>query len=332
MGWKSVAPVFAVFIVVFAAPAWAAPPAGEGSSSVSFFVEPILQKGLGGVAYDLSFYQGGGYTGRAASSSPNSRWRQAWRRAFLSLRRSGWLVEASIAHSTVAFSGSMNDYDWTQYLSYPKVPFSYTYSPDSTVSWHASLEAAWTFAFAKPWSLALYGTYRYQDVSHVEDGYTGWHYAPDATSDGYVPMVITSTTPDVLEYTLSTHTIGVGLMGEVQPLPWAFPLSFGPPSLRSTHPTVTITSCGPSCQRLPAGAPAFYGDMRATYVLSRSAGITPYLALEGEVIYYVVSTTQTQYWYGNADAANGAPQGTLITGAWACHHKRSIRGGHQARI
>ena len=26
----------------------------------------------------------------------------------------------------------------------------------------------------------------------------------------------------------------------------------------------------------------------------------------------MVKTTQTQYWYGNADAANGAPQGTTI--------------------
>ncbi len=32
-------------------------------------------------------------------------------------------------------------------------------------------------------------------------------------------------------------------------------------------------------------------------------------------MYSVVSTTQTQYWYGNADAANGALQGTTITGS-----------------
>lgn len=315
MEWKSVRPVFAFFIFVFAAPAWAAPPADEGSSSVRFFVEPILQKGLGGVAYDLSFYQGAGSTGLSRLEFPQFSLEAGLAAGFSVSQgeKREWLVEASIAHSTVAFPGSMNDYDWTQYLSYPKVPFSYTYSADSTVSWHASLEAAWTFAFARPWSLALYGTYRYQDVSHGEDGYTGWQYAPDATSDGYVPMVISSTTPDVLEYTLSTHTIGVGLMGEVDPLPGLsaeLRAAFTPvyASDRDDHKLRTKLSTA------SGWGTGFYGDMRATCVLSRSSGVTPYLALEGEVIYYVVSTTQTQYWYGNADAANGAPQGTVVTG------------------
>jgi hypothetical protein len=58
-----------------------------------------------------------------------------------------------------------------------------------------------------------------------------------------------------------------------------------------------------------------YGDLKATYQLPQIAkGLRPYLALEGQIIYYVVSTAQTQYWYGNADASNGAPEGTLITG------------------
>jgi hypothetical protein len=38
------------------------------------------------------------------------------------------------------------------------------------------------------------------------------------------------------------------------------------------------------------------------------------MALDGELIYYSVSTTQTQYWYGNADAANGTPKGTTQKG------------------
>jgi hypothetical protein len=58
----------------------------------------------------------------------------------------------------------------------------------------------------------------------------------------------------------------------------------------------------------------FYGNLKATYQFGQVWGFAPYIALEGELIYYVVNTVQTQYWYGNADAANGAPQGTTLTG------------------
>jgi hypothetical protein len=58
-----------------------------------------------------------------------------------------------------------------------------------------------------------------------------------------------------------------------------------------------------------------YANLRAIYQFPRYfKSVTTYIALDGELIYYSVSTTQTQYWYGNADAANGAPQGTTITG------------------
>ena len=307
--------VVIAFMAVLAAPAWAAPPADKGSDGVRFFVEPILQKGFGGVAYDLSFSQGGGYTGLSRLEFPQLALEAGLVAGFSISQgeKREWLVEASVMHSTLAFAGSMNDYDWTQYLAYPKVPISYTYSQDSTVSWHASLEAAWTLAFAKPWSLALYGTYRYQDLSHVEDGYTGWQYVPDATADGVVPVVVSSTTPDVLEYTLSSHTIGVGLMGDLAPLP-GFSLE-----LRAAFTPVYVSDSDDHKLRTKLSTASgwgsgFYGDMRAKYLLSRSSGVTPYFALEGELIYYVVSTTQTQYWYGNGDAANGGPgQGTLIT-------------------
>jgi hypothetical protein len=58
-----------------------------------------------------------------------------------------------------------------------------------------------------------------------------------------------------------------------------------------------------------------YSDLEAVYELPAIASIiTPYIALEGEVVYYVANTSQTQFWYGNADAANGAPIGTLYSG------------------
>jgi hypothetical protein len=58
-----------------------------------------------------------------------------------------------------------------------------------------------------------------------------------------------------------------------------------------------------------------YADLKAVYRLNRIAkGVIPYLVLNGEINYFVVNTLQTQYWYGNADASNGEPQGTLFTG------------------
>lgn len=322
VGRRPVAACLAAAIALFAglpAPSWAAPtrlaPASEDSSSVSFFLEPILQKGLGGSSYDLSFNQGGGYTGLSRLEFPQFAL-EAGLAAGIALFRGEkreLLVEASAAYSVLAFSGTMNDYDWTRYLGYPEVPFSYTYSQDSAVGWHVSVETAWTFGYSKPWSIAVYGMYRYQDVSHVEDGYTGWHYVPEATSDGYVPTVVSSTAPDVLEYELSSHIIGVGLLGELAPSP-VFSLelrgAFTPvyASDQDDHELRTKLSTA------SGWGTGFYGDLRATLMLAPSPGITAYLALEGEVIYYVVSTTQTQYWYGNADAVNGAPQGTIITG------------------
>jgi len=144
---------------------------------VTIYVEPILQKGFGGTSYDLSangatelsrlefpqlFLEAGTFLGVSVSRGEERQ----------------WLVEAAFAHSTFDFSGTMNDYDWTVFcVGYPQVPWSYTYSQDTTTSWHASVEAAWTFAYAKPFTMALYGTYRYQSLSHGEDGATGWQYA-----------------------------------------------------------------------------------------------------------------------------------------------------------
>jgi hypothetical protein len=60
-----------------------------------------------------------------------------------------------------------------------------------------------------------------------------------------------------------------------------------------------------------------YADLKAIYQLNEMAGgVTPYLALDGNVTYCVVNTTQTQYWYGNEDFLKygGPPKGTRYTG------------------
>lgn len=298
-----------IFLSLLAAPVWAE---GGDSSTVNFFIEPILQKGFGGTSYDLSANEGVGITGLSRLEFPQLSL-EAGAILGISISRGDerqWLIEAGAALSTFGFSGQMNDYDWTLYSGYPQVPWSYTYSNDSTSSWHASFEAAWTFVYAKPFTLALYGTYRYQSLSHVENNAIGWQYVFDTTTNEYQLYGVNLQQPDVLEYTLTTHTIGVGLLADLQGFP-GFTLE-----LRAAYAPVYESDSDNHKLRTKLSTSSgwgsgFYGDFRAIYQFAGGGGITPYVALDGELIYYVVNTVQTQYWYGNADPS--APQGTTLT-------------------
>jgi hypothetical protein len=123
---------------------------------------------------------------------------------------------------------------------------------------------------------------------------------------------LSSTQPDVLEYTLDAHLPGLGLLGSVQLLPGlslemraAYMHLFA--SDRDDHKLRTKLSTA-------AGwGDGVYADLRATYQFPPVAGwFTPYLILDGHMIYYVVTMTQTQYWYGNGDPK--VAMGTMVTG------------------
>jgi hypothetical protein len=62
--------------------------------------------------------------------------------------------------------------------------------------------------------------------------------------------------------------------------------------------------------------PGVYANLRGMYQFPRYfKSFSTYIVLESELISYTVSTTQTQYWYGNADFLQGGPsQGTTYTG------------------
>jgi hypothetical protein len=282
----------------------------------TFFVEPLLQKGLGGTAYDLSYDAGGGVTGLSRLEFPQISLEAG---AVLGLAltrgtRRQWLFEAAFTHSTLAMPGTMYDYDWWEFPGIPKTPYSYTYSTDSTVNWRAGVDAAYTLASTGPWLLALYGMYRFQYTSHVEDTYTGWQYVWNSTKGAYDLDLLAMPTTDVLEYSLSSHTIGIGLLGSVQPIP-RFSVE-----LRSAFTPVYAFDSDDHKLRTKLSTASgwgvgFYADLKAVYRLNRIAKtVTPYFVLSGDFNYFVVNTLQTQYWYGNNDAANGAPQGTLVTG------------------
>ena len=305
------------FLTLSGLPAWTQSEAPSEPLHAAFFVEPLVQKGFGGTSYDLSFNYGGGWTGLSRLEFPQVSLEAG---AVLGLTlnsetRREWLFEAAFSHSTLAMSGTMNDYDWWEFTGIPKIPWSYTYSTDSTISWHAAVDAAWTLGSTGPWLLALYGTYRFQYTSHVEDGYTGWQYSSPGPSFGpYTLGSAVSSTTDILEYSLTSHTIGLGLMGSLQPSP-RFTLelrtAFTPVYAfdRDDHKLRTKLSTA------EGWGVGIYADLKAVYRLNRIAkSVIPYLVLNGDINYFVVNTLQTQYWYGNADAGNGAPQGTLITG------------------
>lgn len=301
---------FVLLLCLLGASAWAD---GNDAFRFDFFVEPMIQKDFGGTSYDLSAPEGGGVTGLSRLEFPQLSL-EAGAVLGISISKGEerlWLVEASFAHSVVGFSGTMNDYDWNLYPGYPQIPWSYTYSNDNTTSWHAMFEAAWTFLYAKPFSLALYGSYRYESLSHVENNAIGWQYVFDTTTNEYKLYGLNLQQSDVLEYTLTSHIFGFGLLADLQGFT-GFTLE-----LRAAFTPVYMSDSDDHKLRTKLSTASgwgagFYGDLKAVYQFRSVGQFTPYLSLDGQLIYYVVNTSQTQYWYGNADSPT--PQGTLLTG------------------
>ena len=293
------------------------PEASAEDSRLSFFVEPILLKGLGGTAYDLSFPVGGGQSGLSRLEFPMASL-EAGINAGIFIEKNGkriWLFEASFAHSTLAWQAQMNDYDWFGLTGYPSIPWSYTYSADTTTSWRASAEAAWTFGSLGPISLALYATYHFQFAYHVEDTITGWQYVavvPATSPPQYTTGWFYDPATDVLEYTLIAHMPGLGLMADMDVLTGLsleLRAAFTPVYISDTDNhklrTLLLTASG-----WGAGV---YANFRGKYQFPRYyKDFSTYIALDSELIYYSVSTTQTQDTYGNGNAPNAS--GTVVTG------------------
>ena len=212
--------VCACFLIVVAELcASAAPNTSTDESRLSYFIEPVLQKGLGGIAYDLSANAGGGNSYLSRLEFPQIPL-EAGIVVGAAMERGGkrqWLIEAGFSHSTLPLTGTMTDSDWVLIPPYPKMLFSYSESNDATVSWRASLEAAWTFASSGAWSISLYAAYRYQSLSHVENTLIGWGWDPTLLPNPTVGSNASSAS-DILEYTLTAHEPGLGLMADVQVL------------------------------------------------------------------------------------------------------------------
>ena len=130
-------PVFVFFLLLVAVLcARAAPNPSSDESRLSFFIEPILLKGLGGTAYDLYAGTGGGESVLSRLEFPAASL-EAGVNAGLSMEKNGrrtWLFEASIAHSTLPWQARMYDYDWHGKPGGISIPWSYTYSNDTTTS------------------------------------------------------------------------------------------------------------------------------------------------------------------------------------------------------
>ena len=311
---KRISLFLAVFFV--AGGAFAAPAGRESPSPMSFFFEPVIQKGFGGVAYDLSYPESNGvWTDLSRLEFPELSL-EAGGIIGMTINQDGhreWLIEVGATHSTAPMSGNMNDYDWFQEYNYPKVPWSYTYSNDSTVSWQAFADAAWTFASGPSWLVALYGMYRYQDMSHEEDTVTGWQYDWSTYPTPGITAGFYDTTNDVLEYSLTSHTLGLGFLGELEVLP-GFSVQ-----LRACYTPVYVSDRDDHKLRTKLSTASGFGnglytDLKITYRLAPINGLSTFLTLDGSFTYYVVDTTQKQYWYGNADASNGNQQGKTNTG------------------
>ncbi|MFI5368496.1 MAG: hypothetical protein ACHQ1F_05730 [Spirochaetia bacterium] len=115
-----------VLVLIFAALcAGAAPNTSQDESRVTFFVQPLLLKGLGGTAYDLSAYDpASGVTALSRLEFPMASL-EAGLTAGFSVEQNGkraWLFEATVAHSTLPWHANMNDYDWMGLPGIPPIP------------------------------------------------------------------------------------------------------------------------------------------------------------------------------------------------------------------
>lgn len=313
--WPASAALAALLLLAGAGWVWSAP--SEDPISVHFTAGAFLSQGFGGTAYDLSSSAAiGGVTSLSRLEFPQVQ-TEAGVRLSMSLNRAerrDWLFAASYEHSVFDFHGQMNDYDWSGISGYPPIPWSYTYSQDSTVAWQASGQVERRLFSLGPWSFSLYGSFLYQYAYHVENGLTGWQYDWNKTKSAYDLYTISDQTKDVLEYTLSSAIPGVGLMVDVRVFPW---LRL---ELRGAYLRVYMADRDNHVLRTKLSTAAGWGngasvDLATTVPFGKpTAALVPYIALDGNYLFYSVSTTQTQYWYGNADASNGAPQGTTYYG------------------
>jgi hypothetical protein len=288
----------------------------DTQGQLSFLVEPLIQKVWGGSAYDLSADAGSGISVQSRLEFPTTHVEAGVSLgvAMNEAERQKWMILASVATSAFATTGTMNDSDWTLYPGYPRVPWSYTESTDTTTSIQASAEAAWLIASTGPVSLSLYGYYRFQYASHVENGITGWQYVWNTGISAYDLYTVSSSTKDVLEYSLMENAPGIGFLAGLRILEgWSA-------ELRAAYTPVYISDRDDHKLRTKLSTAEGWGngvylDLRTSYELKPVFGsVVPYIALDGSLIWFTASLLQTQYWYGNADAANGAPQGTKQTG------------------
>jgi hypothetical protein len=222
-----------------------------------------------------------------------------------------WFAGGEFVHSVFGMGSKMEDYDGVQLSGYPVILFMDTYSDNSTTAWRVSAEAGWYFYSKENFSIAVLGTYQFQSVSHVEDTVLGWQYKYDDGTGTYTLREVYDSSDDVLEYTLTSHTIGLGFLAGLR--------LFGSVNLelRACYTPVYVSDQDDHKLRTKLSTASGWGsglstDLKAIYEFSSGPGVTQYVALEGRLVYYVVNTTQTQYWYGSADS--GAPQGTTLTG------------------
>jgi len=295
---------------------WSAPKQSTTDSTVHLSAGAIAQKSFGQTSYDLLADQGGGTIGLSRLEFPDTQ-AEVGARIGIAIERNNrrqWLIDATYLHSVLNFPGTMYDYDWTKYSAYPKVPWSYTSSQDSTSAWQSSIELARTLFSAGALSFALYGYFRYQYAYHVENTLSGWQYLWNSSSSAYNLYGISDQTQDVLEYTISSYAPGLGLLIDLEAVPR---LHF---ALRACYTPVYASDQDNHVLRTKLSTAAGWGngtyaDLGAKLQIGDlAASVVPYVAVDGSFTYYSISTTQTQYWYGNADASNGAPQGTTLTG------------------
>jgi len=305
----------AVLFAVFVAAAMLAPP-GAAALEAGFEVEAAAGAGFGRAAYDLNVPIGADAV-MSRLEFPLDRVSVSLGGAF-SLGSGGvelWRFALGGTLGLTDPNGLMRDYDWIKPAGFPPVPFSYTESPVQEVAGGASLRASRVLLSRGLLGLWVTAGYRFDYLFQSVRGYEGWQYVWNEVAGAYDLYLIWGS-EEALRYTLQVHGLPLGLDLRLSPggrLGMALEVAYMPVYASDVDDHVLRNKLS-TAAGLGHGV---LGALELRFAMLPVAGAPArglYLAARVEGLAWLVSTTQTQEWYGDDPAGPGDETGMVISG------------------
>ncbi|HUX12177.1 MAG TPA: hypothetical protein VMW87_04065 [Spirochaetia bacterium] len=236
--------------------------------------------------------------------------------------RPAWSLAATATGNILGPYGAMVDQDWNLVAGYPPVLYSYTESSSSLRELRGRLTYTSYPFHPLPADIGLRFGYEFESLYQRMDGVTGWQYQYNNGTSSY-DRVTFSITGTVGTYQLYLHTLIAGLAYRFELHPQlSFTLTGDGLVILAFDDDDHILRTKRSTASAAGGGYRVAADLRFAPGADRSSrGFSVNLA--GSIEGFSLFGLQTQTWYGNADASNGAPQGTVYTGIY--HHISGFR-------